>query len=243
MSQASEKLPAAYEGAEDYVAVDPKGRKVAGPFRHYDQAKLHADRAGGFVKFAAEVAACPAAEAGEAFDLSAMPSSAVQQGGSDDVCRPWMRVVKDPAAFSACMKLAAEVGPIEGHDRLYRILRDQMEREDQEVFVVALLDTHLNLRALSEVARGSRDRVPTPVPDVARIALHSAVAYGAMAVAICHVHPSGKPSPSDADRQVTKSMEEACEALGLLFLDHIVIGSDSYYSFKARKIFRTKSGR
>jgi hypothetical protein len=174
-----------------------------------------------------------AAEAGE--------STIVEQPmGDSNVCRPWMRIVKDPAAFSACMKLAAEVGAIEGHDKLYRILRDQMDREDQEVFVVALLDTQLHLRALSEVARGSRDRVPTPLPDVARVALHSAIAYGAMAVAVCHVHPSGKPNPSQADKEVTKAMRTGCESLGLLFLDHIVIGNGCYYSFHVGKVFRPR---
>lgn len=40
--------------ARDYVAVTHRGKAVAGPFRHYDEAKREADRVGGYVKFAAE---------------------------------------------------------------------------------------------------------------------------------------------------------------------------------------------
>lgn len=42
--------------ARDYIAVSHSGRKIAGPFRHYDDASAHAKRAGGYVKFAAEPA-------------------------------------------------------------------------------------------------------------------------------------------------------------------------------------------
>ena len=175
------------------------------------------------------------------FAGSAGEAAAVVPEGS--VCRPWVRMEKDPQAFNACMALAEKVGPIEGHGRLYEIVRQQMQREDQEVFYAIVLDTHLGLRAMSEISRGGRDRVPTPMPDLARMAAYQVVHYGGMGLAIAHCHPSGKPRPSDADKQVTKAVEDVCSALGIMFVDHLVVGAvgHGYYSFRKEKIFRPKS--
>ena len=159
------------------------------------------------------------------------------------VCRPWVRMEKDPQAFNACMALAQKVGPLEGHDRLYEIVRQQMQREDQEVFYAIVLDTHLHLRAMSEISRGGRDRVPTPIPDLVRVATYQAVHYGGMGLGVAHCHPSGKPRPSDADKQVTEAVEAACNALGIMFVDHLVIGAVGYgyYSFRKKKIFNPRT--
>jgi len=177
-------------------------------------------------------------EAAAESTLIASYEGAVGPTESGSVCKPWVRMEKDPQAFNACMKLAEKVGPLEGHDRLYEIVRQQMEREDVEVYYAILFDTHLGLRAMSEIARGARDRVPTPMPDLARVALYQAVHYGAMGLAVAHCHPSGKARPSDADRQVTKAVEDGCAAMGLMFVDHLVVGSHQYYSFRKKKIFK-----
>lgn len=55
-------------------------------------------------------------------------------------------------------------------------------------------------------------------------------AYG---IILAHNHPSGDPAPSEEDRILTKRLDEAGTLLGIQFVDHIVIGSDKYYSFRA----------
>jgi hypothetical protein len=159
---------------------------------------------------------------------------------TEDVCRPWVRMEKDPQAFDACMKLADKLGPINGHDKLYEVVRQQMQREDVEVFYAIVIDTHCNLRAMSEISRGSRDRVPTPVPDLARMAAYQAIHYGGQGLGVAHCHPSGKPKPSKADGEVTKAVESLCDALGIMFVDHLVIGapSEGYYSFRKKRIYK-----
>jgi DNA repair protein RadC len=53
-----------------------------------------------------------------------------------------------------------------------------------------------------------------------------------------HNHPSGDPSPSEADRRLTRRLREAAEVLGLVFLDHLIIGlpaegrGQPYFSFR-----------
>ena len=181
------------------------------------------------------------ATAGGGEEAAEVPPAALpvaEAGG--EVCRPWVRMEKDPQAFNACMKLADKLGAIEGHDKLYEIVRQQMQREDCEIFVAIVLDSHCNLRAMSEISRGSRDRVQTPMPDLARMAAYQAIHYGGQGLGVAHSHPSGKPRPSKADGEVTKAVESLCDALGIMFVDHLVIGapSEGYYSFRKKRIFK-----
>ena len=55
-----------------------------------------------------------------------------------------------------------------------------------------------------------------------------------MRLALVHNHPSGDPSPSREDIGLTEKVERAGELLGLTLLDHVIIGDNSYFSFKER---------
>jgi DNA repair protein RadC len=52
-----------------------------------------------------------------------------------------------------------------------------------------------------------------------------AVSAGASAVIICHNHPSGDPTPSPADRAITKQINDAGKVMGIELLDHVIIGT------------------
>jgi len=58
-----------------------------------------------------------------------------------------------------------------------------------------------------------------------------AVRESAAAVIFVHNHPSGDPSPSREDREITRRLKEAGELLGIRVLDHVIVGDGSYYSF------------
>jgi len=149
----------------------------------------------------------------------------------DNICMPWVRIVKDTKRFNACMRLAQNLGRLDDSRKLDAILRPDLERQDQEVYCVLIVDTQLFLRGYAEIARGARDHVLTPIQDTVRYGIGFAQLYGAQGLAIAHNHPSGKIDPSDADKEVTQSMMKACAANSLLFLDHIIIGMDGYFSF------------
>jgi len=75
----------------------------------------------------------------------------------------------------------------------------------------------------------------------AREVFRQAIKHNASAIVAIHNHPSGDPSPSRQDIQVTRSLREAGKTLGIDFLDHIIVGSrsydpegDGYYSFHER---------
>jgi DNA repair protein RadC len=68
--------------------------------------------------------------------------------------------------------------------------------------------------------------------------LRKALIHNAHAFVLIHNHPSGDPTPSDADRRITRRLREAADATGLLLQDHVIIGTPSesrplpYFSFK-----------
>ena len=58
----------------------------------------------------------------------------------------------------------------------------------------------------------------------------------AVNVILLHNHPSGDPSPSKADIDITKDINKALDSIGIELIDHIVIGDNCYYSFKEQGI-------
>lgn len=64
-----------------------------------------------------------------------------------------------------------------------------------------------------------------------RIVMQGALLCNASAILVCHNHPSGNLTPSSADIKMTKKMEEAAKVLDFNLLDHIILTSDSYFSF------------
>ncbi|MDY2755948.1 MAG: JAB domain-containing protein, partial [Candidatus Treponema excrementipullorum] len=60
----------------------------------------------------------------------------------------------------------------------------------------------------------------------------AAITENAAAIIVCHNHPSENPEPSDEDINSTKTLIEGSKLLGIPLLDHIIVGGDSYFSFK-----------
>jgi DNA repair protein RadC len=102
--------------------------------------------------------------------------------------------------------------------------------EDQEVLLVFYLDARNRVCGYTEVSRGTVNFCPVHLRDVFR----GAVLQGSTSIIVVHNHPSGDPSPSDEDRVLTRQLVKAGKLLDIPVLDHIVVGSDRYYSFLDR---------
>lgn len=63
-----------------------------------------------------------------------------------------------------------------------------------------------------------------------------ALLAGAVQIVLCHNHPSGNAIPSEQDIAITQKIKEAGEMININLADHIIIGSNSYLSFKEAKI-------
>ncbi|WP_010544371.1 RadC family protein [Sphingomonas elodea] len=93
---------------------------------------------------------------------------------------------------------------------------------------------HLNTRNMlirdELMHEGSIDEAPIYVRQVIARALH----LGSAALILVHNHPSGDPSPSRADIDVTRRIAEAGKPLGIVVHDHIIIGSEGHASLRAK---------
>ena len=97
-----------------------------------------------------------------------------------------------------------------------------------EHFRVLFLDNHNALIADEEQQRGTVDHVVLYPREVIKRALE----HGASAVVLVHNHPSGDPSPSRADIELTRQVAEAGAGLGVAVHDHLVIGRSRHVSLR-----------
>jgi len=155
--------------------------------------------------------------------------------GSEDchVCQPFTKLVRDTEKLKACKALATPLGDLRNPHVMYKFLRSDLERQDQEVFVVVTLDFRGQLRDYAEVARGQRHRVATDIEDITRIVIKSVNEAGADGYVVAHCHPTGVAEPSEADGDLTRSIQKASKVSlpTIHFVDHIVVGIDEFYSF------------
>lgn len=118
---------------------------------------------------------------------------------------------------------------ISGWDAVLDYCHTVMAHRETEQFRVLFLDRKNLLIADEEQARGTVDHVPVYPREVVKRALD----LNASALILVHNHPSGDPSPSDADIQMTGQICRAAEALGLTLHDHLIIGRSRELSFRA----------
>ena len=104
-----------------------------------------------------------------------------------------------------------------------------MAHRETEQFRVLFLDRKNILIADEPQAKGTVDHVPVYPREVAKRALE----LNASALILVHNHPSGDPTPSDADIGMTQQIQQACEALGITLHDHLIIGKSRELSFRS----------
>ena len=80
---------------------------------------------------------------------------------------------------------------------------------------------------------GTVDHVPLYPREIVKRALE----LSATAVILVHNHPSGDPTPSRADIQMTKTIVEVARPLGIEVHDHIIVGKDGHASLKGLRLF------
>jgi DNA repair protein RadC len=106
--------------------------------------------------------------------------------------------------------------------------RTAMAFADREEFRILFLDKRNQLIADEVLSRGTIDHIPVYPREVVKRALE----LSASALILVHNHPSGDPTPSTADIQMTSRIVEVATPLGITLHDHLIIGKNGHASFK-----------
>lgn len=109
------------------------------------------------------------------------------------------------------------------NDLFEPILLDLLHEE----FWVALLDGGNKVMETRKLTQGGMQQTVVDVP----LLLKSAIEKSASAIAVAHNHPSGQNRPSHEDELITKKIKQGCDAVGIRFLDHLIVARGKYYSF------------
>jgi DNA repair protein RadC len=110
--------------------------------------------------------------------------------------------------------------------------RTAMAFAEREEFRILFLDKRNGLIADEMQQRGTVDHTPVYPREVVKRALD----LGATAVILVHNHPSGDPTPSQADIKMTNTIVEVAKPLGIIVHDHIIVGRDNHASFRGLRL-------
>ena len=113
-------------------------------------------------------------------------------------------------------------------DRLIAYLSAALARETVEQFRILFLDTKNRLLADEAQARGTVNHTPVYPREVVKRALE----LQATALILVHNHPSGDPTPSRADIEMTAEVKRAAGVLGIVVHDHLIVGNGRHLSFR-----------
>ena len=139
------------------------------------------------------------------------------------------------ASFELGARVAREkmdLKHLDGPKAVFEIFFPQVGHLQHETLRIALIDVRLRVTRSLILTEGSLNETIAHPRDI----LHPVVLHKAYGFVLIHNHPSGDPSPSRADREMTERVARAADLLGVYFLDHIIIGRpgdehEGYFSF------------
>jgi DNA repair protein RadC len=119
--------------------------------------------------------------------------------------------------------LRGESPVLDNPERIADLLREENRLHEVERFQLVLLNTRRKLIRWEFLTQGTVDTVLVHPRDVFR----AAISANASAIVLVHNHPSGDPTPSEADIKVTRDLIRAGQLLKIDVLDHIIMGKKS----------------
>jgi DNA repair protein RadC len=161
--------------------------------------------------------------------ISAPPARLAEMDGVGDVVIATLKAVE--AAASRLLRGQVKQRPVlSSWSAVIDYCRSAMAFADKEHFRVLFLDKRNQLIADEEQQVGTVDHAPVYPREVIKRALE----LSATALVLVHNHPSGDPTPSRADIQMTQAIIETARPLGIAVHDHLIVGKDGHASFKAQ---------
>ncbi len=131
------------------------------------------------------------------------------------------------SAFTLAQRMAKEIrgeSPmLDTPERVAELLREENRFFEVETFQAVLLNTRRRLLRVERISNGTLDTLLVHPREVFR----AAIAANASALILVHNHPSGDPTPSEADIKATRDLIRAGQLLKIDLLDHVILGRAS----------------
>lgn len=115
-------------------------------------------------------------------------------------------------------------------ERLGKKLIAQIGHKEQEHLMAIYLNNQNQIIDERVISIGTKNRSLASPSDILRYA----VRCNASSIVVAHNHPSGSVAPSGNDREFTRTIMECCKLFEIVLLDHVVVGRDTYYSFREK---------
>ena len=120
------------------------------------------------------------------------------------------------------------LNPITAPEKAAEFMRRLMPDNVREHFLALFLDGRNAVASYYVAATGTANSCPVGIREV----YQAAILAGAVGIIIGHNHPSGETTASQQDKEVTSRFRDAGTLLGIPLLDHLIIGSNGFYSFR-----------
>ena len=127
-------------------------------------------------------------------------------------------------------KETLEMESILSSQKLAKKMQQELGHKKQEHLVALYLNTQNQIIHQQTIFIGSATRSIAEPREI----LHYAIKHMATSLILVHNHPSGAVSPSRNDDHVTKLVKEACDLMGIVLLDHLIVSHSSYFSYREK---------
>ncbi|NIO11006.1 MAG: DNA repair protein RadC [Deltaproteobacteria bacterium] len=142
------------------------------------------------------------------------------------------------AQLKACLEIGRRMGqekwkagePLRSPERVYLHFHNKFRKAKREMFFAVLLNNKNRKIREVKISEGSLTASLVHPREV----YNPVIRESAAAVLFVHNHPSGDPTPSSEDLEITKRLKEVGDVMGVRVLDHVVIGHDRFFSFSDR---------
>ncbi len=152
--------------------------------------------------------------------------------GLGEISATNLKLIQAAAQRFAKDRVLPDMPVLSSWSALIDYCRAQMAYSDVEQFRILFLDKKNRLIADEVQQVGTVDHTPVYPREVIKRTLE----LSASAVILVHNHPSGDPSPSSADVQMTRQINDIARPLGITLHDHIIIGRNGHASLKGLKL-------
>jgi len=121
--------------------------------------------------------------------------------------------------------------PISNAEAAVEVMRKELMQEDRERLVVINLNSKMKAINYNVVSVGNLTQTVADIPFI----MKSAICSNAASTILLHTHPSGDPTPSGLDVELTKRVVEAGKLIGISCVDHVIVGCGTGFTFSMRE--------